>query len=617
MIIIFDTFSGLCNQMYDIHCGINFCIINNFKFSFRYCCLRNTDLITWFDAKFDKLFDISLFKKYSDLYVNYDTLDVTNENSYNFMSINSIFLFKDENYINIIKNINKKFIILKQFWAIYKFEKIVDNVLPYIRPSKRLIDIYDKINSKIINKNEKYNYIHYRYESDFTNYFNIEIMDLKNVILSVKDKFKNPDLKIYIATTNINKLIDLKDSDICDIIITKNEDELTEYNFEEKAFIDYMFGINSNEVFGHSKSSFSCMLNSLKNTENYYNNDKNNNINNNNNNNNNNNKNNNNNIIMIPEDFYPEIYLELNPDVKQIFITNEQAVYHYLTYGMKENRIYKYSQIPNGFSLNYYLMWINKKNSNQINDIPFEGFKHSSSNNKNIYGVYFICCINNYLDIVKEQLNIIFNSGLYADTNELLIFVTLYNENNIQLKTTIEEFDIQNKCKLITTSENSFEKYAIRNYKKYINTTSDYYIYYFHTKGVGKNDISNTGVFSKRRQILNFFILKKYKIAIQLLEKYDAVGCSLFRYPKIHFSGNFWWSQKSHVMKLDDEIGDGYLAPEMYICSYQDGKYVSLNNNTNIGAVDNFINLSDAHILISTNDIPFNNHWDEQILSHC
>ena len=31
MIIIFDTFGGLCNQFYDINCGINFCIINNIK----------------------------------------------------------------------------------------------------------------------------------------------------------------------------------------------------------------------------------------------------------------------------------------------------------------------------------------------------------------------------------------------------------------------------------------------------------------------------------------------------------------------------------------------------------------------------------------------------------
>jgi hypothetical protein len=82
--------------------------------------------------------------------------------------------------------------------------------------------------------------------------------------------FKNPNLKIYIATSNIRELINLNDSELRNIIISKNENKLLDYNFEEKAFIDYMFGLNSTEVFGHSKSSFSHMLNSFKNTSNYY-----------------------------------------------------------------------------------------------------------------------------------------------------------------------------------------------------------------------------------------------------------------------------------------------------------------------------------------------------------
>ena len=66
-------------------------------------------------------------------------------------------------------------------------------------------------------------------------------------------------------------IIDLNNSKFFSKIITKNEDELSNYNFEELAFIDYMFGLNSNEVFGHNKSSFSIMLNNIKQTKNYYN----------------------------------------------------------------------------------------------------------------------------------------------------------------------------------------------------------------------------------------------------------------------------------------------------------------------------------------------------------
>ena len=267
MILIFDTFGGLCNQFYDIYCGINFCIINNIKFSFRYCSFRDNTLINWYNEPFDKLFDMSFLEKYKHLYVNYDILNLTNENTFNFNSAVAYTIFTD-NFLIEIMNIDKEYIILKQFWAVYKFKEIKDNV--HIQPSARIMDIYNTIKSKIFNTNEQYNFIHYRYEHDFTNYFNVEIENLKSLILKLKSTFKNPNLKIYIATSNIKQLIDLNDVDLCNIVLTKNEDELTNYNFEELAFIDYMFGLNSNEIFGHSKSSFSHAINHSKNTSNYY-----------------------------------------------------------------------------------------------------------------------------------------------------------------------------------------------------------------------------------------------------------------------------------------------------------------------------------------------------------
>jgi len=232
----------------------------------------------------------------------------------------------------------------------------------------------------------------------------------------------------------------------------------------------------------------------------------------------------------------------------------------------------------------------------------------------NIYGVYFICCLNNYLDIVREQLTEIKNSGLYNHTTQLLLFVTLYDENNVELQNLLQEFDKKNKFKLITTSENLYEKFAICNYKKYISHCNDYYLYYFHTKGISK---VSDNIFSRRRKILDFYILNKYNISIKLLETYDAVGCSLNKYPKLHFSGNFWWSKSSHLNKLNDDIGNGYLAPEMYVCSFLDGKYISLNNNTNNGIVNNFILLNDTNIMDNVTTISIENVEHKVLLNMC
>ena len=271
MILVFDTYSGLCNQFFDILNGINFCIINNIKFTFRYCSYREPDnLILWYNVDFNRLFDISsIFLQYQHLYVDPMTINLTSDNTYNLEGERAINLFTND-YVNEIKNISKEYVVLKQFWSISTGSPIIDNLYSRIMPSKRLMDIYDKIKCKLLQNDEQYNFIHYRYESDFTNHFNVKVETLENILLSVKNKFKNPDLKIYIATSNIKYNIDLSRYDLSQIIIFKDDIDLIDYNFEEKAFIDFMFGLNSNEVFGNRRSSFSEILNNLKGTSNYY-----------------------------------------------------------------------------------------------------------------------------------------------------------------------------------------------------------------------------------------------------------------------------------------------------------------------------------------------------------
>jgi hypothetical protein len=203
---------------------------------------------------------------------------------------------------------------------------------------------------------------------------------------------------------------------------------------------------------------------------------------------------------------------------------------------------------------------------------------------KVIYGVYFICCINNYIEIVEEQLSLIFSSGLYNVTNKLLLFITMYNPEYNMLHDTINKYDKHKKIVIIQSRENLYEKFAINNYKKYI-SDSDYYLYYFHTKGLSK---ATNSIFCGRRKILNYYTLEKYKINIELLSKYDAVGCSLSLYPKMHFSGNFWWSKSCYINILSDVINDNYLSVEMYILSNPTCKFVSLAQDTNIFNIDSF-----------------------------
>jgi hypothetical protein len=271
MIIVFDTWGGLCNQFYDINCGINFCIVNNFKFTFRNCGFRNKNLVSWTDEPFDKLFDISsIIERYKHLYINPNGLELTDDNTYNINGYLANRVFSN-NYIEELEKITKKYVILKQFWALNAFSCIVDpNIYQEIKTSSKIISLYNRLKYQLVKSNEKYNFIHYRYEADFTQHFKLTVRSLKDIILELKPNFKNPELKIYIATSSIRSVINLDDDDVKEIIFTKNEDDLKDYNFEELAFVDYMFGLDSNEVYGHHNSSFSVMLNALKGTHNFY-----------------------------------------------------------------------------------------------------------------------------------------------------------------------------------------------------------------------------------------------------------------------------------------------------------------------------------------------------------
>ena len=226
---------------------------------------------------------------------------------------------------------------------------------------------------------------------------------------------------------------------------------------------------------------------------------------------------------------------------------------------------------------------------------------------KNIYGIYFICCINNYLEVVDEQLAIL-NEGLLENTKKLIIFITNYTSTCLELDNIIQKYNINNKFILVKSSENLFEKFAINNYKKYVED-ENYYLYYFHTKGLKNKDDPFINIFSSRRKILNYYTLKTYNINIELLENYDAVGCSLHLYPKKHFSGNFWWSKSSYLNLLQN-INDKYLSPEMYILSNDSCKYISLANDTNNFLFENYNFRDEAEILknINTNFIVIEKH---------
>lgn len=264
MTIIFETYGGLCNQFHDINAGINFCIKHNFNFSFRYANFRNDNLVSWYKVNFENLFDTSFLEEF-ELYIDYKKLNLNKENTTNFEeNKRCIEMFTSDNIVAEIEKNKKEHILLIQIHPVY-YNKIIC-IIPKLLPSKEIMQVYNTIKSNLNSNNEPYNCLHYRYEHDFINHFKITNLPKLEELLE-KINFKNKNNKIYVATTNIKNLINIKNYPN---IFFKTEDRLQNLNFEERAFIDYLFGLGSEEFFGHPNSSFSVLVNNLKQTTNYY-----------------------------------------------------------------------------------------------------------------------------------------------------------------------------------------------------------------------------------------------------------------------------------------------------------------------------------------------------------
>ena len=221
--------------------------------------------------------------------------------------------------------------------------------------------------------------------------------------------------------------------------------------------------------------------------------------------------------------------------------------------------------------------------------------------------MYFICCVGDYYHIVIEQITKLVDSGLYDISDEVICYICLSKNEIIDY---LKQFE---KIKIFSTSENLYEKYAINNYKNYL--TGEYYLYYFHTKSVSRIEKYYTDL----RHFCEYFIINRWRLSIELLNYYDCVGINLKNFPKIHYSGNFWWSKSEHLNVLEN-IDDNYLSPEMYICSHKKTNKISifqsnvLQDNT-INPENLYLNYTNEEIIEKINMIPIVNEKDKDLIN--
>jgi len=292
------------------------------------------------------------------------------------------------------------------------------------------------------------------------------------------------------------------------------------------------------------------------------------------------------------------------------FNTDRYITEHWLI-GNLELNDYRYNLSLHHSEIDFYKRTLlpSQFNIEMIKDKICKQLENKYTKTKPIYGIYFICCIGEYMKIIKKQIQKIMYSGLYDVSDKILCFVCNVKKECTDLLSKYDKFVV------ISTKLNLYEKFAINNFKTYIN--GDYYLYYIHSKSVTRTE----QCYIDWLNFCDYFIIQKWRLSLELLNYYDCVGFNLKNFPKKHFSGNFWWSKSEHINKLNN-INDGYLSSEMYILSYVKTNYVSIyqsyvnHGDTNYPS-ELYINKSDSELINNISIIPDFNSGDKGCISMC
>lgn len=184
--------------------------------------------------------------------------------------------------------------------------------------------------------------------------------------------------------------------------------------------------------------------------------------------------------------------------------------------------------------------------------------------------VFWHCyLINNWYEIMEEQMKLIIESGLYEKLKPYSIHLCYYGdeEQSVKMNDFISKHDPENKVIIHYIDKNFYEYPTLQRLHEFA-YENDSYILYLHLKGVWSyTDTSkNSEAIRSWRKCLEYFNIEKWSDCVDKLnEGYEVVG-ALYNYNEKEplFSGNIWWTTSDYVRKLKypdyDETQNPYLG---------------------------------------------------------
>ena len=162
--------------------------------------------------------------------------------------------------------------------------------------------------------------------------------------------------------------------------------------------------------------------------------------------------------------------------------------------------------------------------------------------------------------------------GLYAQSKEIRLGIV--NDVGKVIEDTILNDPL---FKIIYIGESKeYERPTLLHMRKQAESDSaDTLYFYLHTKGIRHFGTSNEQCVIDWIQLMLYWNIEKWNLALVNLEKYDTYGCNFHRN---HYSGNFWWAKRSHILSLPTTIGSRYTDPELWILLKRQKSYSIYNS---------------------------------------
>lgn len=167
---------------------------------------------------------------------------------------------------------------------------------------------------------------------------------------------------------------------------------------------------------------------------------------------------------------------------------------------------------------------------------------------------YHTYLVNDYKNLVQDQLAKVFASGLYEECTEFYIGI---NHNNLDdaywLTHLVSPYS---KIRCYVHGENQEENGTLKLISDIVQNR-DCHVAYFHTKAITNLNYST----QCWRRMLDHFTISKWRDSKALLNEYDAVGAMFRQHPAPHFSGNYWWANSNYIHKLDNTFITPAISP--------------------------------------------------------